>query len=64
MLPKIREALGKDVQIFYDSGLRTGEDLVKAYALGADFVFMGRPWSLAYAADNRHGIDNYIGYLC
>ena len=64
MLPKIREALGKNVQIFYDSGLRTGEDLVKAYALGADFVFMGRPWSLAYAADNRHGIDKYIGYLC
>ena len=64
MLPKIREALGKNVQIFYDSGLRTGEDLVKAYALGADFVFMGRPWSLAYAADNRNGIDNYIGYLC
>lgn len=64
MLPKIREALGENVQIFYDSGLRTGEDLVKAYALGADFVFMGRPWSLAYAADNRHGIDNYIGYLC
>ena len=64
MLPKIREALGENVQIFYDSGLRTGEDLVKAYALGADFVFMGRPWSLAYAADNRNGIDNYIGYLC
>ena len=64
MLPKIREALGKNVQIFYDSGLRTGEDLVKAYALGADFAFMGRPWSLAYAAHNRHGIDNYIGYLC
>ena len=63
MLPKIREALGKNVQIFYDSGLRTGEDLVKAYALGADFVFMGRPWSLAYAADNRYGIDNYISYL-
>ena len=64
MLPKIREALGKNVQIFYDSGLRTGEDLVKAYALGADFAFMGRPWSLAYAANNRHGIDNYISYLC
>ena len=64
MLPKIREALGKNVQIFYDSGLRTGEDLVKAYALGADFAFMGRPWSLAYAANNRHGIDKYIGYLC
>ena len=64
MLPKIREALVKNVQIFYDSGLRTGEDLVKAYALGADFAFMGRPWSLAYAANNRHGIDNYSGYLC
>ena len=64
MLPKIRKALGDDVNIFYDSGLRNGEDLVKAYALGANFVFMGRPWSLAYAANNQHGIKNYIDYLC
>ena len=64
MLPKIRKALGDDVHIFYDSGLRNGEDLVKAYALGANFAFMGRPWSLAYAANNQHGIENYIEYLC
>ena len=64
MLPKIRKALGDDVHIFYDSGLRNGEDLVKAYALGANFAFMGRPWSLAYAANNQHGIKNYIDYLC
>ena len=64
MLPKIRKALGDDVNIFYDSGLRNGEDLVKAYALGANFAFMGRPWSLAYAANNQHGIENYIEYLC
>ena len=64
ILPKIRKALGDDVHIFYDSGLRNGEDLVKAYALGANFAFMGRPWSLAYAANNQHGIENYIDYLC
>ena len=64
MLPKIRKALGDDVHLFYDSGLRNGEDLVKAYALGANFAFMGRPWSLAYAANNQHGIENYIDYLC
>ena len=64
ILPKIRKALGDDVHIFYDSGLRNGEDLVKAYALGANFAFMGRPWSLAYAANNQHGIENYIEYLC
>ena len=64
ILPKIRKALGDDVHIFYDSGLRNGEDLVKAYALGANFAFMGRPWSLAYAANNQHGIENYINYLC
>ena len=48
------------MQIFYDSGLRSGEDLVKAYALGANFAFMGRPWSMAYAANNRHGIENIL----
>ncbi len=64
ILPKIRKALGDDVHIFYDSGLRNGEDLIKAYALGANFAFMGRPWSLAYAANNQDGIKNYIDYLC
>ena len=46
MLPAIRNALGPDFPIFYDSGLRSGEDALKALLSGADFVFFGRPLQL------------------
>ncbi|MGB7287261.1 MAG: alpha-hydroxy acid oxidase [Salaquimonas sp.] len=55
-LEKIRKAVGKDFPLFYDSGVRSGEDIVKAYAMGADFVFMGRPFSYAVAASGKRGL--------
>jgi isopentenyl diphosphate isomerase/L-lactate dehydrogenase-like FMN-dependent dehydrogenase len=55
-LAKIRDELGKDFPLFYDSGLRTGEDIVKAYALGANFVFLGRPLLFAMAANGETGL--------
>lgn len=58
VLPAMRQALGPSFSIFYDSGLRSGEDIIKAYALGADFVFMGRPFSLAIAANGEHGLTD------
>ena len=56
MLPKIREAVGPDFPLFYDSGIRSGEDVVKAYAMGADFVFLGRILQFAYAAGGEAGL--------
>jgi len=56
MLEKIRAAVGKDYPLFYDSGLRSGEDIVKAYAMGADFVFFGRPLLYAMAAMAEPGL--------
>ncbi|MEL7211841.1 MAG: alpha-hydroxy acid oxidase [Pseudomonadota bacterium] len=56
-LPAIRKAVGPDMPLFFDSGLRSGEDIVKAYALGADFTFLGRPFSYAIAADGTRGLD-------
>ena len=55
-LPRIREAVGSDLPLFYDSGIRSGEDIVKAYASGADFVFVGRPLQFAIAADGERGL--------
>ncbi|MEL6437357.1 MAG: alpha-hydroxy acid oxidase, partial [Pseudomonadota bacterium] len=49
-LPAIRKALGGDYPIFCDSGLRSGEDIIKALGRGADFAFMGRPFLHAIAA--------------
>jgi len=56
-LQNIREALGANYPLFYDSGIRSGEDIVKAYALGADFVFLGRPFLFAMAGNREHGLS-------
>ncbi|MFV1853146.1 MAG: alpha-hydroxy acid oxidase [Thalassospira sp.] len=58
-LRKIRKALGKEFPLFYDTGLRTGEDVVKAYAMGADFVFLGRALQFAIAGGGEQGLSQY-----
>ena len=55
-LVNIRRELGEGYPLFYDSGLRTGEDIIKAYALGANFVFLGRPLLFAMAANREAGL--------
>lgn len=63
MLPRIREAVGPDFTVIYDSGVRTGEDIVKALALGANFVMLGRPWLYAMAADGERGLTTLMDIL-
>jgi L-lactate dehydrogenase (cytochrome) len=58
-LKRIREALGPDYPLFYDTGLRSGEDVVKAYHMGADFVFFGRAMQFAYAAGGAEGLAQF-----
>ncbi|KAH7975874.1 hypothetical protein HPB52_006606 [Rhipicephalus sanguineus] len=50
VLPEIVAAVGDKMEVYLDSGVRTGADVVKALALGARAVFVGRPvfWGLAY----------------
>ncbi|KEZ41998.1 hypothetical protein SAPIO_CDS6390 [Scedosporium apiospermum] len=43
MLPEVVEAVGDRMTILFDSGIRTGSDIIKAIALGAQAVFVGRP---------------------
>lgn len=59
-LGAIRETLGKDFPLFYDTSLRSGEDVVKAFAAGADFVFFGRAMQFAAAADGTRGLESFI----
>ena len=51
-LPEVADAAG-DVEVYLDGGIRRGTDVVKAIALGAKAVMLGRPmfWGLAYAGD-------------
>jgi lactate 2-monooxygenase len=52
-LPGVVDAVGDDVTILFDSGIRGGADVVKALALGADATLIGRPylWGLALAGE-------------
>ena len=51
LLPAIRQAVGNDIPLLLDSGIRRGTDVIKALALGANAVCVGRPqmWGLAVA---------------
>jgi (S)-mandelate dehydrogenase len=62
-LKKIKEAVGRDFPVFFDSGLRSGEDVVKAYAMGADFAFFGRAMQFAIAAGGEEGLRQFCALL-
>ena len=57
VLPLIRQALGPDYPLLIDSGVRNGEDIVKALVCGANMVMLGRPVLYALAADGARGLD-------
>jgi L-lactate dehydrogenase (cytochrome) len=60
MLPLIRAAVGPDYPLLFDSGVRNGEAVIKALALGADFVFIGRPFLYAMGADGYDGLQQMV----
>ena len=62
-LPKIREAVGPQVPLFYDSGVAWGLDIMRALAKGADFVMLGRAFQYAVAAFGPRGVDHLIHIL-
>jgi isopentenyl diphosphate isomerase/L-lactate dehydrogenase-like FMN-dependent dehydrogenase len=55
-LPPIVDAVGDDVTILLDSGARSGADILKALALGADAVLVGRPYLWGLAAGGERGV--------
>jgi L-lactate dehydrogenase (cytochrome) len=55
-LARIRQAVGPDFPVFFDSGLRSGEDVLKALTQGADFTFLGRILQFAIAAGGEAGL--------
>lgn len=59
-LPGIAGAVGDDLTVLMDSGIRTGADMYKALALGADAVCIGRPYTYGLAIAGRDGVSQVI----
>jgi lactate 2-monooxygenase len=59
-LPAIAEAVGDELAILFDSGVRNGSDVLKALALGADAVCLGRPYAWGLALDGQAGVETVL----
>ncbi|QDS68515.1 hypothetical protein FKW77_010882 [Venturia effusa] len=55
VLPEIVEAVGGRMAVLFDSGIRTGADIIKALALGANAVLIGRPWAFGMGINGKAG---------
>ncbi|MEA2201627.1 MAG: lactate 2-monooxygenase [Solirubrobacteraceae bacterium] len=62
-LPAVREAVGERFPVLFDSGIRTGADVFKALALGADAVCLGRPFVWGLALDGQAGVEHVLRCL-
>jgi L-lactate dehydrogenase (cytochrome) len=63
VLPQAVAAVGPGFPVMLDSGIRRGTDVLKALALGASFVFVGRPFNYAAAVGGEAGVSHAIGIL-
>jgi L-lactate dehydrogenase (cytochrome) len=59
-LPRIADAVAGRVPLLADGGVRSGLDVVRMLALGADFVLLGRAWAYALAADGERGVGHML----
>lgn len=63
VLPGIKEAVADRLSVFVDGGVRSGLDVVKMMALGADSVLLGRAWAYALAANGQAGVEHMLSLL-
>lgn len=60
-LPAVVDAVGQQLEVYVDGGVRSGVDIFKAVALGARGVLIGRPWAWAVAGAGEAGVANLLG---
>lgn len=63
LLPAIAAAVGDDIEVLLDGGVRRGADVVKAVALGARAVLIGRAYLWGLAANGQAGVENVLDVL-
>ncbi|GHF04218.1 alpha-hydroxy-acid oxidizing enzyme [Streptomyces spiralis] len=62
-LPAVADAVGHQIEVLLDSGVRRGSDVVKALALGARAVMIGRAYLWGLAAGGQSGVENVLDIL-
>jgi L-lactate dehydrogenase (cytochrome) len=62
-LPAVADAVGGDLEVYLDGGVRSGLDVLKALALGAKACFVGRAWAYALGAGGQPAIAQMLGTL-
>jgi isopentenyl diphosphate isomerase/L-lactate dehydrogenase-like FMN-dependent dehydrogenase len=62
-LPPIVDAVGEGIAVLLDSGIRSGADVFKALALGAEAVLLGRPYLWGLALDGQAGVETVLRSL-
>jgi L-lactate dehydrogenase (cytochrome) len=63
LVEPVRQEVGEAAAIICDGGVRRGSDIVKAIALGADAVAMGRPYFYALGAAGERGVDHLLEFM-
>ncbi|MEU8058613.1 lactate 2-monooxygenase [Microbispora bryophytorum] len=59
-LPAVADAVADRLTVLFDGGIRTGDDVVKALALGARTVLLGRPYAYGLGLDGQGGVEHVI----
>lgn len=63
LLPEVRAAVGDSLEVHVDTGIMSGQDVVAALAMGADFTYVGRAYLYGLMAGGRPGVDRTIEIL-
>jgi L-lactate dehydrogenase (cytochrome) len=63
MLPAIADAVGSDIEVMFDGGIRSGQDVLRALALGAGSCLIGRPYIYGLGAGGEAGVARAIDIL-